>query len=67
MTYMSDEPVSKSMTSVCPPTLTGERNSASFWLGDAVTLPVSEPVASEASSSEKGIRVVEMSSSGTNP
>lgn len=39
---MSEEPVSKSMTRVWPPTLTGERNSASLWLGVADTSPLSE-------------------------
>lgn len=44
MSYMSEEPESKSMTNVCPPIDTGERNSALFCDGDAVTSPFSELV-----------------------
>jgi hypothetical protein len=39
--YKSDEPVSKSMFSICPPTETVERYSAALGSGTAATLPVS--------------------------
>ena len=67
MTYISEEPVSKSMTKVWPPTVTGDRNSASFWLEVADTSPFSEPLLLDAANSETGTRFVAMSSSGTSP
>ena len=67
MTYISEEPVSKSMTKVWPPTVTGDRNSASFWLEVADTSPSSEPLLLDAANTETGTRFVAMSSSGTNP
>lgn len=39
--YVSDEPLSKFMIRVWPPTLTGERNWASFWVGEALVAPSS--------------------------
>lgn len=67
MTYISEEPVSKSMTKVWPPTVTGDRNSASFWLEVADTCPFSELVLFDAANSETGTRLVAISRSGTNP
>ena len=67
MTYISEEPVSKSMTKVWPPTVTGDRNSASFWLEVADTSPSSEPLLLDSANTETGTRFVAMSSSGTNP
>lgn len=67
MTYISEEPVSKSMTKVWPPTVTGDRNSASFWLEVADTSPFSDPLPLDAAKSAIGTRFVAMSSSGTNP
>ena len=67
MTYISEEPVSKFMTKVWPPTVTGDRNSASFWLEVADTSPLSEPVLFDAANTETGTRLVAISRSGTNP
>ena len=67
MTYISEEPVSKSMTKVWPPTVTGDRNSASFWLEAADTCPLSEPLLLDAANSAMGTRFVAMSSEGTIP
>ena len=39
ITYRSDEPVSKSRLSVCPPIVTGQRYSESYWVGFAATVP----------------------------
>ena len=67
MTYISEEPVSKFMTKVWPPTVTGDRNSASFWLEAADTCPLSEPEPFDAANSAMGTRPVAISRSGTNP
>ena len=67
MTYISEEPVSKSMTKVWPPTVTGDKNSASFWLEVADTSPISELLPFDAAKSEIGTRFVAILSSGTNP
>lgn len=65
--YMSEEPVSKFITKVWPPIVTGDKNSASFWLEVAATCPLSVPGLFDAANSETGIRVVEISSSGMIP
>ena len=67
MTYISEEPVSKFMTKVWPPIVTGDRNSASFWLEVADTCPLPELALFDVAISETGTRFVAMSSSGTNP